>query len=286
MTSFEPAQTEPATVCYLHNDRPTGVTCQRCDKHICTSCMHQASVGVHCPQCVRGGTQKVYTRNTMPGARGLVTQALIGLNIAAFVAQVAFYNAGATTAGSTAGELALNAWLVQNGEWWRIVTSGFLHFGVFHLGMNMYSLWVLGLTLEPKLGPTRFGLAYMASLFGGSLGALLVEPRSLVMGASGAIFGLLGLLVVLFRSRGISINQSGLGPILLLNAFISLSGFVSLGGHAGGFITGLVLGVLFFGTDPATRPAFSKSPRVANLVTGALAIVLIAACIVAAGLRV
>jgi membrane associated rhomboid family serine protease len=247
--------------------------------------MNQASVGVHCPSCVAGNKQKVYTRDSLPGARGLVTQALIALNVAAFVAQVVFFDARAGSDGSTAEQLAVNGpFIAELGEWWRIFTSGFLHFGVFHLGMNMYSLYVIGPMIEKRLGPVRFALAYMASLVGGSFGALLVEPRALTMGASGAIFGLLGLLIFMLRSRGISIGQSGLGQVLLLNLFITLSGYVSLGGHAGGFIVGAALGAMYFGISPGAQPIFGRDQVKPDIATAAAIAVLIVGCLWAASI--
>lgn len=246
--------------------------------------MYQASVGVHCPECVSGGKQKVYTRATLPGARALVTRTIIGLNLAAFVAQVVFFGARAFTAGRSAGELAtLGIYIDAFGEWWRIISGGFVHIGVLHLAMNMYSLYILGPILEQRLGPVRFGLAYAASLVGGSFGALVLEPRTPVMGASGAIFGLLGLLVMTFRSRGVSINQSGLGPVLMLNLVITLSGYVSLGGHAGGFVVGIALGALYFGTRPGAQPVFGRDQVKPDLVTAAAIALLFVACIWAAG---
>ena len=247
--------------------------------------MHQASVGVHCPECTSKGKQKVYTRNTLPGSQGRVTQVLIGLNVAVFLLQFVLWDATISDDGRTAFEIALFApSIAQGGEWWRVVSSGFGHFGIIHLGMNMYSLYILGPLIERRLGSVRFALAYFAALIGGSVGALLLDPLSFTMGASGAIFGLLGLLVMMFRSQGISIAQSGLGPVLLLNLFISLSGFVSLGGHGGGFIAGLVLGVMYFGANAHSGPLFGRDHVKPDIATAALAVALFVAAIIVAGL--
>lgn len=244
--------------------------------------MHQASVGVHCPECVKGTKQKVYTRNTMPGAQSLATYVFIGLNLAVFIAQLAF-GASISTAGRLGGHFA--TWgpaIDASNQWWRIFTGGFLHIGAFHLAMNMYSLYIIGPIIEKRLGSRSYVLAYVASLVGGSFGALLLDPARGVMGASGAIFGLLGLLVLMFRSRGISINQSGLGPVLLLNLFISLSGFVSLGGHAGGFAVGLALGAMYFGTAPGAKPVFGRDEKKPDIATVALIAILFVGCLFAA----
>lgn len=246
--------------------------------------MRQASVGVHCPECVSGTKQKVYTRTTLPGAQGLVTRAIIGLNVLGFIIQVVFFDARAFSAGTSGSELGTaGVFIAEFGEWWRIFSGGFVHIGIIHLGMNMYSLYVVGPIIEQRLGPVRYGLAYTASLVGGSFGALFLEPNRAVMGASGAIFGLLGLLVMMFRSRGISINQSGLGPVLILNLFITLSGYVSLGGHAGGFIVGIALGVMYFGSNAGSQPLFGRDQVKPDLATAALIGALILGCLWAAG---
>ena len=246
--------------------------------------MHQASVGVHCPECVKGNKQKVFTSSNLPGQTPIVTNALIAINVAVFLVQLAVWNTR-TSIGSgfeAALELATYAPFINSGEWWLVFTSGFGHYGIFHLLMNMYSLYVLGPMLERRLGSVRFGLAYMAALVGGSVGALVAEPLALSMGASGAIFGLLGLVVMIYRSQGASVMQSQLGPVLLLNGFISFSGYVSLGGHAGGFIVGLALGALYFGTSPRSGPAFGRDQVKPNLVTAAAIVVLFLAAIAVA----
>jgi membrane associated rhomboid family serine protease len=245
--------------------------------------MKQASVGFHCPECVSSGKQRVYTGTNLPGAQGLVTKALVGINVAVFVYAVVAFDATAFSDGTTAIEIATNGFAIDaQDEWWRIVTGGFGHFGVLHLAMNMYGLWRIGPILEQRLGPILFGLAYTTALLGGSFGALLLEPRALTMGASGAIFGLLGLLVMLFHQRGISLQQSGLRDVLMINLFISFSGFVSLGGHAGGFVVGLLLGALYFGVGPGAEPAFGRSKWQPLFMTVALGAALVASALWAA----
>ena len=244
--------------------------------------MHQASVGVHCPECFKGNKQKVYTRTNLPGSKGMVTNGLIAVNLAMYLIQVVFFNAGISTAGTSGGTFATSVFSTRNGEWWRIITGGFVHIGVFHLGVNMFSLYRIGPLLEQRLGPVRYFLAYMASLVGGSFGAMLIEPARGVMGASGAIFGLLGLLVVLFRSRGIGLNQSGLGQVLVLNVLITFSGFVSVGGHVGGFVIGALLGVVYFGTGPGAKLPFGRDQVKPDIATGALLAVLFVGCILIA----
>jgi membrane associated rhomboid family serine protease len=132
---------------------------------------------------------------------------------------------------------------VAEGEWWRLVTGGFLHAGILHLGMNMWVLWMLGNMLEPVLGRGRFAAVYVATLLAGSMGVMLVDPQSATVGASGAIFGLMGLAVTLQRSRGVDPWQSGLGGLILVNLLITFGvPSISVGGHVGGLVGGLVVG--------------------------------------------
>lgn len=285
MSTAEPPTPTDSDVCYRHPDRPSGVSCQRCDRTICPSCMNQASVGVHCPECAKGSKQKVYNARTLPGADAVVTRTLIGINVVVWVLSLLLYRETSLAAGGDISEyIGLNGIDVDaNREWWRIVTSGFGHFGVFHLGMNMYSLWLLGRIFERNLGPGRFALVYGVSLLGGSVGALVESPLSQVMGASGAIFGLLGMMVMLARSRGIGIQESGLMPVLLINLVISLSGFVSLGGHLGGFLTGIALGGVFYGVDPARGPLFGRDQMKPVYTAIVFGLVLFGAAVVAAG---
>jgi membrane associated rhomboid family serine protease len=213
--------------------------------------MNTASVGFHCPECAKAGKQKVYSGPGMFLSQPTVTYALIAINVLVFLASAAMGDGLAFGSVSSDGLLAEGgAWgpfIAEEGEWWRIVTSGFMHFGVIHLAFNMYALYVLGPQLERSVGPVRFGLIYFACLLGGSFGALLVTPLGLTAGASGAIFGLLGVAVFAARSVGLSIWDTGLGSVLLLNFLITFGwSFVSVGGHVGGFLAGLLCGWLVY----------------------------------------
>lgn len=210
--------------------------------------MHSASVGVHCPECTQNAKQRVYTASTLPGADALVTRVIIGLNVAVFVL--------INLAGlATTGDILVNGRAIEQlNEPWRIITGGFAHASLIHVGMNMFALWGLGRMLEVRLGPKVYAVAYMAALIGGSFLAILFDPSQSGLGASGAIFGLLGLVVMALRSRGIGLQESGLGRVLIINLFISFLPFVSLWAHAGGFIVGLGLGVVFFGLNAGDGP--------------------------------
>jgi membrane associated rhomboid family serine protease len=128
---------------------------------------------------------------------------------------------------------------VAHGQLWRIVSSGFLHENLLHIGFNMWVLYYLGMMLEPALGSFRLGLIYLVSLLCGSFGALLVSPHVLTVGASGAIFGLMGAAAVEMRARQIPLMQSGVGGLIVLNLIISFAiPGISYGGHIGGLIGG------------------------------------------------
>jgi membrane associated rhomboid family serine protease len=135
--------------------------------------------------------------------------------------------------------------IVAEGEWWRIVTSGFLHFGVFHIAMNMYILFQLGRTFEEQIGRPRFAAMYFAAMAGGSAGALLLEPYGLTGGASGAVFGLAGAAVVAMKARGVPFGQTQWGPMLAINLVLTFSiPGISKGGHLGGLLFGGLAGFL------------------------------------------
>jgi membrane associated rhomboid family serine protease len=231
--------------CYRHSDRRAGVSCQRCDRPICPSCMISASVGFHCPECARKGRQKVITPRTMH-RRPIVTQVLIGINALVYVLGVVAVSSDALAGrGGYAIDGGLLGVFVANGDWWRIITAGFLHAGLMHLGFNMLALWVLGGQLEPVLGRLEFAVVYFTSLLAGSFGVLLLSPNALTVGASGAVFGLMGATVALSSSRGISIWNSGIGGLLMINLFITfLVPGISIGGHLGGLAGGFVAGWL------------------------------------------
>jgi membrane associated rhomboid family serine protease len=243
--------------CYRHPDRRAGVSCQRCDRPICPSCMSSASVGFHCPECARAGKQKVYTARTLLTSRPIVTQILIGINVAVFLYGASSGGGGVVFDGRNDLLVngGLNAFAIDhNGEWWRIITSGFLHFGILHLAFNMYALWILGGQLEAALGRWRFLASYATALVAGALGALILSPDALTAGASGAIYGLLGVAIAASRSRGISLWDSGLGGVLLVNLLITFGvSNISIGGHLGGLAGGFACGYLIYSLGPKIR---------------------------------
>jgi membrane associated rhomboid family serine protease len=213
--------------------------------------MHAASVGFHCPDCARKGAQRVYQGPAALQTRPLLTQILIGINVAVFIVGLVLTDGSSFGAGRTSMFLDYGLFgpLVPT-EPYRLVTSGFLHSGIFHLGFNAYALWVLGRYLEPAIGRVRFGLVYAVSLLGGSLGVVVLSPTSLTVGASGAVFGLLGCLLVVARYRGHQALVTNLLVVLGINALITLGlPGISIGGHLGGTLLGLACGVVVTEAD-------------------------------------
>jgi membrane associated rhomboid family serine protease len=256
--------------CYRHPTRDTGVSCSNCGRPICPDCMTPTPVGMRCPECSRQRT-RVQSLRSM-AVEPTVTYALIAINVLIAIGTSA---GGSSLTGSASGSVytrfALDAPDVSDGEYWRLITSGFLHYGLLHIAFNMYALWWLGRMLEPGLGHVRFAALYFTSMLAGSFGALLLSPNALTAGASGAIFGLLGAAFVMARARGIDVMASGIGPIILLNLVwtVAASGKISLGGHLGGLIGGVIVG---FALEWLDRRGRSVVPAVAMCAALAVAV--------------
>lgn len=281
MSATEPDHTH-SEVCYRHPDRAAGVSCQRCDRVICGECQNQASVGFHCPECKKSSKQKVYSANSLPGQNAVVTKALIGINVVVFIITIVFLGATANSIGAAGADFGtFGPFIAEENEFWRIITGAFLHSGVLHIAFNMYLLWQLGQQLERALGAKAYLAVYFATLLGGSFGALLLDPVRPVVGASGAVFGLIGFTVLFYRSRGIGLFDTGLGFLIVINGIFSLRGGVSLGGHLGGFLAGLALGAIFYGINAGDGPLIGDSKQRLAAVLG-ISVALIAASIWAA----
>jgi membrane associated rhomboid family serine protease len=229
--------------CYRHPSRETGVSCSNCGKPICPDCMTSTPVGMRCPDCA-GQRQRVQSMRSLH-VDPIVTYVLIGINVLMFLGSGG--GGGILTGGGSGGSQVFSDFALWgpaidvNHEYWRLITGAFLHSGILHIGFNMYILYWLGTMLEPSLGHARFIALYFASLLAGSFGALLLDPNAVTVGASGAVFGLMGAAFVLQRARGIDPMQSGIGPIILINLVL---GFVipnvSVGGHIGGLVGGVL----------------------------------------------
>lgn len=242
----------------------------------------QATVGSHCLECAKEARPDVTTRARLWNSRqpALATISLIAINVAVFVYMVARDPAALGASLTQAHiDLALFGPALEQGEWYRLVTSGFVHYGIIHLAFNMYLLYVLGQMLEPAIGRVRFLLVYFAGLLGGSAGAILLSPDSLTAGASGAVFGLLGLVFVGYYLNGINPLSTSVGTLLMLNLMITFlwSGRISVGGHLGGAAAGAVCAF-----------AVMASPRrpVPNWATYAVPIVVMGVAVAVAALSV
>jgi membrane associated rhomboid family serine protease len=204
--------------------------------------MTPTPVGMRCPECAKQKTR--VTRGAVGPGRydAPAVYVLIAVNVAAFLAEIAVGGGGLRPGGSSLLiDFGLFGPYVAEGEWYRLLTCGFLHASVFHLGFNMFALFFLGRLLEPGIGTPRFVALYFASLFAGSLGALLLSPDSLTIGASGAVFGIFGATFVIARHRGVDNLAASVGVILLLNLAITFGNpEISIGGHLGGLAGGLL----------------------------------------------
>jgi membrane associated rhomboid family serine protease len=229
--------------CYRHPDRVTGLSCSECGRPICTECMTMAPVGIRCPEHSGKpqGVQRVtrgVQRAAFEGAGAKVTKLIVGLNVAVYVAELA-QGGGVYGLQSTIYEKGvLWAPFVANGDYWRLLTAAFLHYGPFHLLLNMLGLYWFGSLLEQRLGSGRFLLIYVVSGLAGSAGALVLDPLKPTVGASGAIFGILGAGLVLERQRDYVFGGSALG-IIVANLVLTFAWpNISIGGHIGGLIGG------------------------------------------------
>ncbi|MER5482416.1 rhomboid family intramembrane serine protease [Streptomyces sp. NPDC002812] len=239
--------------CYRHPDRETGISCTRCERPICPDCMISASVGFQCPECVRGGSGTGHGRaanapRTIAGGvvaadPYLVTKILIGINVAVYLAVQVFSGLSA--------QLVLVGWFgdqigVSTGEYYRLLTSPFLHADWWHILGNMLGLWFIGGPLEQALGRARYLAVYLLSALGGSAAVyLLTAPTVPTLGASGAVFGLLGATVVLFRRMRYEMR-----PLITMAVFMLVLTFapglnVSWQAHIGGLVTGALVAAGF-----------------------------------------
>ncbi len=218
--------------------------------------MVPAPVGVQCVECVRRSQPPAAVRSMRPlGRSARVTSVLIAVDVIVWLARLLLAPGAGLTSGSPLALIGgLAARPVASGEWWRATTAGFLHSGLLHLGFNMVVLYMLAPPLEGALGRIRFTILYFTALIASSLGALLLTPNAYTVGASGAIFGLMGAIVVGQRAAGIDPRRSGILTWIVINlVFTVVVPGVSIGGHLGGLAGGLIAGWLLFGRS--LRPA-------------------------------
>jgi membrane associated rhomboid family serine protease len=256
-------------VCYRHPNRETGVRCSNCERPICPDCMTSTPVGMRCPECARQTSRVRTLRSTTNDPQ--LTYILIGINVIAGIGSLLGGGAGAGSSSLT-DDGGLSQHFIAEGEYYRLITAGFLHAGLFHLLTNMLSLWILGSLIEPAVGTWRFAVIYFVSLLCGSFGALLMSPDAITVGASGAIFGLLAAAAVVAWNRGFNLMESGLGLWIGLNLLITFTvPNISVGGHVGGLIGGGIAALLLVELPERIRvPSFV--PAAASVVLGAAAV--------------
>lgn len=276
--------------CYRHPTREAGRSCTRCGKPACAECLVQATVGSHCVDCAKASRPDAATRVKLASSRfaAPVTYGIIAVNLAVFVWIIASSGSG-FSGGLTKGhvDLGLSKIILQGGagydgvpipahQWYRLVTSGFIHFGLFHILMNMLLLFQLGNLLERALGGVRFGLLYGACLLAGSLGVLILDGNGVTGGASGAVFGLMAAAAVGLQRRGINVFSTGIGTTLLINLVLTFSiRGISIGGHLGGVVGGAICGWFML------APVWKKQPAwMAMVVPAAVAVASVVASVV------
>jgi membrane associated rhomboid family serine protease len=256
--------------CYRHPNRETRLSCSECGRPICTECMTMAPVGLRCPDHSGKprGTQRITQgarRMSYSGTGAIVTKALIGINVLVYLLEIA--DGGSVNGPGFAFQQkwALYGPDVARGDWYRLVTAGFLHANVLHIGLNMLILWLIGSQLEEVLGGARYLLLYMVSLLAGSAGALLQSPLVPTVGASGAIFGLFGALLVLeYFATGQIVGSQAFGLIVINLIFSFTFSGISWGGHIGGLVGG-ILGTLALARFRRAHPGYARLTAVSVL---------------------
>jgi membrane associated rhomboid family serine protease len=256
-------------VCYRHPSRETYVRCTRCDRPICPDCMNVASVGHQCPECVAEGrrTQRpVRTAfgGSVAGRGGIVTKTLIGINVIVMLLSFATGGSRAVAGGGWGGLMGGSTPLtdalavigyapyfaggpahgVAAGEWYRLFTAMFVHYGLLHLLLNMYALWILGRDLERVLGPLRFTVLYLLAGLGGNVAAyVFTGPNAATAGASTAVFGLMGAIFVILRRLKLSVAP--ILPVIVINVIFTFTiPNISMAGHLGGLAVGAIVAAI------------------------------------------
>ena len=262
-------------VCYRHPSRETYVRCTRCNRPICPDCMTAASVGHQCPECVAEGRRSQRPVRTafggsVAGRSGVATKTLVGLNVIVAVFSVATGGMGSIAGGGLGGLLGRSTPLtdwgsvlglatyggavhgIAHGEYYRLITAMFLHFGLLHLLLNMYALWILGTNLERALGPLRFTLLYLLAGLGGNVAAyLFAAPNTPTAGASTAVFGIMAAIFVILKRLRMSVAP--IVPVIVINVIFTFTiANISVAGHLGGLAVGAIVAAIL-AYAPRTR---------------------------------
>jgi len=266
------APTGAVPTCYRHPGREAYIKCQRCGRVICPDCMNDSAVGFQCPECLKEGARSTRSGRTAYGGlrptnAAITCMVIIGINVAVWVAILVTggsasrlldylalrpnglcsvpgqggFEVGETTCAAAGGTFLPG---VADGAYWQLLTSAFTHLEVWHIGFNMLALWVLGPQLELAIGRTRFIALYLLSALAGST---LVYWASFeygaTLGASGAVFGLMGALLVVAYKVKADVQQ-----ILIwigINAVLTFTiAHISWQGHVGGLLGGMVIAAI------------------------------------------
>ncbi|MFN8099765.1 MAG: rhomboid family intramembrane serine protease [Dermatophilaceae bacterium] len=256
-------------VCPRHPERVAYVRCQRCHRPVCPECQRPAAVGVQCVDCVQEAARAAPRTTTVLGGRPsaggpMVTMALIGICVALWLAQQA--------SPRVLQELAFAPSIGEH-EPWRFLTSAFLHGPLVHILFNMVALWMLGPYAEALLGRARYLALYLLSALGGTVAYLLLTPltsNAALVGASGAVFGLFGAIIVLNRSRGLA--TQGIWVNLAINAVLPVFyPTIAWQAHIGGFLTGMLLAFVFARARRSAVLAWGPAAAVALALVGVAA---------------
>ncbi len=286
-----PPATEGPVACKRHPDVQTGLRCVRCGDPICPDCMRPAAVGYQCPDCARGSRQEVHQpgRRIGSSAAGLsITNVLIAICVGVYVIGVALSGAGSVIEGATEKVMvrlgAEQPFLVASGQYWRLFTSIFLHFGILHLALNMYALFIIGNVVESELGRIRYlALFLVTGWFSSAIAYWLTPPLVAVQGgltlqisagASGAIFGLFGVFLAYnYRRRHLAFYANRMRQMLMLIVLNIVFTFaipgISWQAHVGGLVAGLIAG---YAALDGFGPRISRTVALVASLTGLLAV--------------
>jgi membrane associated rhomboid family serine protease len=248
--------------CYRHPDRESHIRCARCGRPICPDCMVSAPVGFQCPECVNEARATSRRPRTLSGAAihgdaALVTKVLVAVNVVVYLLDEALNHRLFTTFEMQGAAVAVN------GDWYRLVTSAFLHVGFTHLALNMVALWFVGAAVEARLGRWRYLTVYLLSALGGSVLSYAVDsPFQASVGASGAVFGVFGALFVL--SVKLRFDLGGLIALIVINAVIGFVPGLNINwrAHLGGLIVGSLLTAVMIYAPQRTRAIWSLGASV------------------------
>jgi membrane associated rhomboid family serine protease len=230
--------------------------------------MTPTPVGMRCPECSSQRTRVVRNPTGTPSGFSAfpATMVLIAINVIVYLIEIVHGSGGTSMSTRDIYDVGglFGPAVSEGGDWWRTITSGFIHVSIIHIAFNMYLLFIVGRLLEPSIGTARFVFLYFASLLAGSFAALLFEPNAVSAGASGAIFGIIGATFVIARGRKLDAIAGQIGILILINLFFTFTdGSISVGAHVGGLVAGVLCGLLIIGAEQGRFGNFPPRNRLA-----------------------